>query len=94
MELTKSQRMYPALTSNAPNPSRGTTVIRYHLPQGTASAQIVIHNTGGQLLKSITLTGEGDGQITLTATMLPAGSYAYGLWVAGRQVDAKQMVVK
>ncbi len=82
--------LYP----NAPNPFSGITVIRYHLPEGTTAAQVVINNTNGQLLKTVTLNGRGDGQITLNAATLPAGSYTYSLWLGGRQVDAKQMLVK
>ena len=82
------------LEQNAPNPFNGNTIIRYHLPQGAGSAKVVIMNMKGQLLKSIALNGQGNGQITLQAGTLPSGSYTYSLWIDGRQVDTKQMLVK
>jgi hypothetical protein len=82
--------LYP----NTPNPFSGTTVIRYYLPQGVASAQLIINNMKGQLLKTIMLNRQGDGQITLNADTLPAGSYTYALWANGRQADVKQMLLR
>jgi hypothetical protein len=47
----------------------------------------------GQVLKTIALNSRGDGQITLDATTLTAGTYTYSLWIEGRQADTKQMVI-
>jgi hypothetical protein len=81
------------LEQSTPNPSRGSALIRYHLPQGTTSAQVVVTNSKGQVLKIIALNSRGDGQITLDATTLTAGSYTYSLWIQGKQADTKQMVI-
>jgi hypothetical protein len=81
------------LEQNAPNPFHTSTIIRYHLPQGTFSAQVLINNTKGQLLKSISLNSGGSGQITLQAGTLAAGSYTYTLFVDGKQVDTKRMLI-
>jgi len=81
------------LEPNRPNPFKSTTVIRYHLPQSAGAANVVITNMKGQILKSIALTSKGDGQVTLNAGTLAAGSYTYSLWVEGKQIDAKQMLI-
>lgn len=82
------------LVQNAPNPFTSSTIIRYHLPQGATSAKVVIANAKGQLLKTASLNGKGDGQVTLDAGMLAAGSYTYSLWIEGKQVDTKQMIIQ
>ena len=35
----------------------------------------------------------GDGQVTLNAGTLAAGSYNYSLWIGNEQVDTKQMLI-
>jgi hypothetical protein len=81
------------LEQSIPNPSRGSALIRYHLPQGTSSAQVVVTNSKGQVLKTIALNSRGDGQVSLQGGNLPAGTYTYSLWIEGRQADTKQMVI-
>ena len=81
------------LEQSTPNPSRGSALIRYHLPQGTASAQVVVTNSKGQVLKTIALNSRGDGQVSLQGSSLPAGTYTYSLWIEGRQADTKQMII-
>jgi hypothetical protein len=81
------------LEQSVPNPNRGSTLIRYHLPQSTGDARIVITNMKGQLLKSIALSNKGAAQVTLDGSTLAAGNYTYSLWVEGRQVDTKQMQI-
>lgn len=82
------------LLQNAPNPFRNNTIIHYHLPQGAGATRVFITNVKGQMLKSIVVNNKGEGQITLDAGMLAAGSYTYSLWVDGRQADTKQMVIQ
>src|SRR4051812_35425431 len=81
------------LEQNYPNPNSGNTLIRYHLPESTMNAKIVITNIKGQVIRSIDLNSRGVGQITLNASTLAAGSYNYSLWVGGKEVDTKRMVV-
>lgn len=81
------------LEQNSPNPARGTTTIRYFVPAGTAAARITLTNTKGQLLKTINITNRETGQINLDTAALPAGIYNYSLWIAGREVDTKQLVI-
>lgn len=77
---------------NAPNPFSNTTIIRYHLPTSVASARLLITGINGQELRSFTLS-TGDGQVTLNAGTLAAGTYSYSLVVDGRIADTKQLVI-
>lgn len=81
------------LEQNAPNPSRSTTTIRYGIPDGATAARLTLTNSKGQLLKTVSLSGRGAGQVNLDTTALPAGVYNYSLWIAGREVDTKQLVI-
>lgn len=91
---TTTTRIDAYLEQNAPNPLSGSTIIRYHLPSSAGSARIIITNMEGQTLKSINLNSKGDGQVTINAGTLAAGSYSYSLWVDGIQSDAKQMLIQ
>jgi hypothetical protein len=82
------------LQPNTPNPFKGATLLRYHLAKGTQSARVDITNTKGQLLKTIPLNGDGAGQISLDAGLLAAGNYTYTLWVDGKKIEAKEMIVQ
>ncbi|HVG16688.1 MAG TPA: T9SS type A sorting domain-containing protein, partial [Chitinophagaceae bacterium] len=81
------------LVANAPNPFNASTIIRYHIPDNAASARLVITNMKGQVMKTTVLNGKGDGQVTLNAGTLAAGSYNYSLWIGNEQVDTKQMLI-
>jgi uncharacterized delta-60 repeat protein len=81
------------LEQNYPNPNNGNTIVRYHLPEGAGNAQVVFTNMKGQVMRSVTLNNWGDGQITINASTLAAGTYNYSLWVSRKEVDTKRMVV-
>ena len=82
------------LEQNTPNPSRGTTTIRYHIPaNGASAARLTLTNSKGQLLKTINVAGSGAGQVNLDTSSLPAGVYNYTLWLAGKEVDTKHLVI-
>jgi hypothetical protein len=81
------------LQQNVPNPYNESTVIAYHLPQSTTNAQIIVSDLSGNVLKSIALNGNGNGQITFNAGSFASGSYFYTLLVNGQKVDTKEMIV-
>jgi hypothetical protein len=82
-----------SLEQNSPNPFNSETIIRYHLPQTATNAKIVITGASGRTMKTLTLTGRGAGEINLNSGTLAAGSYNYTLWMDGKQVDSKKMVI-
>lgn len=81
------------LQQNAPNPFNTTTLINYYIPSMQSSAQMVITNSGGQIVKSVVLNSTGYGQVTINAGELAAGSYFYTLYVDGKVESTKQMIL-
>jgi len=60
------------LYQNAPNPTEGTTVIGYFLPQETSSAQLKSYSLTGVEVQSIEIKGRGKGQVSLSVGKLAA----------------------
>lgn len=81
------------LEQASPNPSRGNTIIRYGVPDGSTSARLALTNASGQVLKEFSLSNRRAGQVTLNTAALAAGVYTYTLWVNGQQADSKQLVI-
>lgn len=82
-----------SLEQNAPNPVNNVTVIKYHLPASVKTGQLIISDAKGSILKSFTLQGKANGQVTLTAGTLATGSYFYTLVTDGRKVATKEMQI-
>ncbi len=83
--------MGTSLAQNQPNPFHQSTTFRYTVP-ANASAQILIYDgLSGALLK--TVPAPATGQVELSSSNLPAGTYIYSLVVNGKQVDSKKMVL-
>jgi hypothetical protein len=80
------------LFQNYPNPSGEETIIRYTLPQTGKSAQIVISNTAGNIVRQIPLQA-GTESITIEGGALSAGIYYYSLYVGNSLVDTKKMIL-
>jgi hypothetical protein len=82
-----------SLEQNIPNPFTNTTTIGYRLPQKFSSAQIIIADKNGKVLKQLTVFGAGKGSVHVDAAMLASGAYSYALYVDGKMIDSKQMVL-
>jgi trimeric autotransporter adhesin len=82
-----------SLEQNIPNPFQNTTTIRYTLPQKFTTAQIIIADQSGKVLKQMNVSGTGKGTINVDATKLPSATYSYSLTIDGHFVDAKKMVL-
>jgi hypothetical protein len=82
-----------SLEQNTPNPFHGNTIIGYNLPQRYTSAQIIVRDNGGKLLKEITINGNGKGTVSVDASLLSAGTYNYSLVIDGKTVTTKQMLL-
>jgi trimeric autotransporter adhesin len=81
------------LWQNEPNPTDGSTVIRYFIPAEAFSAHLKLFNPNGQELQSLLIGERGEGQLTLRVDLLPPGTYFYQLVVDGQGVDAKRLLV-
>jgi hypothetical protein len=82
-----------SLQQNIPNPFNHTTTIGYSLFNQFSSAQIIITDKNGRQLKQINLSRTGKGTITIDASAFASGAYNYALYVDGRFVASKQMVL-
>ncbi|MDR0505742.1 MAG: tail fiber domain-containing protein, partial [Dysgonamonadaceae bacterium] len=82
-----------SLQQNFPNPFSQSTVIRYSLPSGVLSAQIVVTDASGRIVKILPLSGKGEGSVTIEAASLQAGIYHYSLLTDNRLIDTKKMVL-
>ena len=47
----------------------------------------------GKVLKEIKLTSKGKGSLQLDASTLASGAYQYSLYIDGKLVDTKQMLL-
>ena len=81
------------LNQNTPNPFNTATVISYYLPETKGNASIEVVSSKGQLVKTFPLTQKGNGQLSIKAGELSAGTYYYVLKVDGAKVDSKQMIL-
>ncbi|HVX52689.1 MAG TPA: tail fiber domain-containing protein [Chitinophagaceae bacterium] len=83
-----------SLAQNEPNPFGNTTTISYTLPQKYSSAKIIISDKNGGALKQVNLSAKGKGSVHIDAATLSSGAYQYSLYVDGRLIDTKQMVLQ
>lgn len=81
------------LQQNAPNPFKGSTRIEYNIPLSSNNARISITDMKGKIVKILIIKNGGQGQVNVTAGMLSPGAYTYTLYVDGKYVDAREMIV-
>jgi hypothetical protein len=81
------------LWQNEPNPTDGTTLIRYRIPRQAGQAQIKLYSLKGEELKSFPISQRGEGQLSLDTATLPEGIYLYRLVIDGKPIDAKKLLL-
>ena len=81
------------LEQNAPNPFNQRTVINYFVPQQSSTAVLRITDMNGRIMKTVTLSGKGKGQLVLDANLLSPGVYQYSLLLNGKLIDTRQMII-
>jgi hypothetical protein len=81
------------LNQNLPNPFGQSTVIGYYLPENAGPAKMIVTDMNGTVIKSLNISAKGKGNLTLGRNALAAGEYMYSLWIDGRQVDIKRMII-
>jgi hypothetical protein len=82
-----------SLGQNMPNPFTATTVINYVLPQKFTEAEMIVSDNNGNALKRVNLSGAGAGTLKVDAITLSGGTYRYSLYIDGKLIGSKQMVV-
>lgn len=81
------------LYQNAPNPFKNSTIIRYYLPEGSRSASLQISTSQGIVLKNYSVSAGSQQSVTINGGELTAGTYFYSLYVDGKIVDTKKMIL-
>ncbi len=84
----------PVLYQNIPNPFNGTSTIKYYLPEGITNASIVFSSAVGQVFSTVALQETGNGELNINSDGLAKGTYFYTLYVGGRKITSKKMVIK
>ena len=75
-----------------PNPSNGTTVIDYFLPDHLAGSTIDIFDISGKLISTIKCS-IGNARVEIDVQNWPSGIYYYSLNHFGMKLDSKKFVV-
>ena len=81
-----------SLSQNIPNPFSNSTTINYALPKQFSSAKIIVTDKTGKVLKEINISS-GKGLVNIDASTLSSGAYQYSLYVDGKRIDTKQMIL-
>ena len=81
------------LSQNVPNPFSNSSSIQYNIPARFKSAQLVIANTNGSVVKQVSINAAGKGIINVNAYNLSSGTYTYSLVIDGNTIDSKKMIV-
>jgi len=84
----------PTLYQNIPNPFDNTTSIQYYIPFTYKTANIVVSATSGRIMENKNITKMGEGSITVNKARMQSAVYFYTLYVDGKRIDTKRMVVE
>ena len=91
-ELELSDNTY--LGQNQPNPFNGSTVIKFSVPDNVSEASIRIYSIDGKFIDELQLTERGEGELTIEAGKLSAGTYSYTMILDGANFETKFMVLE
>ncbi|WP_203459427.1 T9SS type A sorting domain-containing protein [Lacinutrix sp. WUR7] len=81
------------LNQNIPNPFTGNTTIDYYIPTKYSSANIQVVSALGQVVYDIPINQFGDGSVTLSKNNMQSAVYFYTLYVDGKKIASKRLVV-
>ena len=89
LENTKGMFM----EQNIPNPFADQTTIKYQLPSGTNTAEIMVFDLNGRLIKSFAIN-KNQSEVTIKASNIGSGIFIYSLVQNGQELITKKMIVK
>ena len=81
------------LLQNSPNPVVDQSQIRYYVPENMANARVEIADLKGIVLQKYELEQFGLNQVNVDTQSLGTGNYIYTLYVDGKIVDSRIMIV-
>jgi len=87
------QQPSASLQQNVPNPFNHSTTINYSLPQQYSSAKIIVLDELGKTIQNINLSGRGKGSINFSSPFRAGASYQYSLYIDGKLIATKQMIL-
>ena len=64
-----------------------------YIPSSIVTAEVVVIDINGRLLKKITVPGRGKTSVTIESTNMSSGIYFYSLVVDGKVVGTKRIAV-
>ena len=82
------------LGQNIPNPFDNSTLIPFRIPKDCNDASIMITNTSTSEVISVIPISCNEDHLRIDAGNLASGVYSYTLYVDGKLVDTKQMVIQ
>lgn len=83
----------PVLGQNIPNPADNGTVIPFSVPEGCGAATIMITATSnGGIVVTMPVSCD-QTYVVLEAGRLAPGTYQYALYIDGKMLEARQMVI-
>jgi len=81
------------LYQNEPNPTDGSTVIRYFIPENvTANAYVIFYDMYGKEVNKLEIKDKGFGKIEANTENLASGIYSYSIIVSDKTIDTKKML--
>lgn len=80
------------LKQNVPNPFNGETSISYFIPESASIAKMLISDSTGKVVETITISDSGSGQINVAMKDFAQGTYFYTLFIDGETIGTKQMI--
>jgi trimeric autotransporter adhesin len=80
------------LNQNQPNPFKEQTTISYFIPDNAENVQIIFTDSKGSILKEVSVSEKGKGQLNVYAQDLSSGIYTYTIVADGVTIDIKKMV--
>jgi hypothetical protein len=81
------------LEQNNPNPFTQSTDVHYFVSEKAKTAQILVFDMAGSLLRTYDNVQKGEATLTIEAGQLNAGMYMYSLIVDGVELDSKRMIL-
>lgn len=82
-----------SLEQNIPNPAKNSVIIRFWIPQNTSNAFLIIADANGKVIQRFDHLEGGASEVEIPATHLSPGVYPYTLFINGKPIDTKQMVI-
>lgn len=83
----------PFIAQNIPNPTASEATIKYFVPENSKNASIRFFSLGGQIMKDVSITQNGKGEVKVDVNKMVTGNYMYALIIDGELIDTKKMAI-